>query len=139
MTQQILKIALMLLLPVLLVAGCEKEEQQLCGCESETIYTIPKDACLYGQMTYKVQLDPNDNFYNKKFWISYIDNNCKTCIHTFIVCNESYLPNGLLMLANSKESKAIRFSGYIKEICNQKFDVADKTYERIILTSIEML
>lgn len=110
-----------------------------CGCESETLRTIPKSANLIGRIVYKTQIDPNDNYYNDYFWITYIEQNCFNCIHHMIICNEEILGSNFNDLFDLGEVEFIevKFSGHLKEICIKKIDIADVTYERIVLTSIE--
>ena len=72
--------------------SCNKNDDNLtCGCNSDIRATIPESANLIGQLVYKRQLDPNDNFYNNKFWLTYVEPDCTNCIHHMIVCNENFL------------------------------------------------
>lgn len=119
--------------------SCRDEPQPVdCGCSSIARTTIPESANLIGQISYKYQSDPNDNFYNDTFWISYTEPNCSNCVHTMIVCNESFLPEELTMLSTTLEMKQVIFAGELKETCEKIFSPADYTYERIILTKIEL-
>ena len=115
-----------------------KEETPECGCDAETRITIPESANLIGQIAYKYQIDPNDDYYNDTFWISFVEENCSNCIHTMIVCNESFLPKELAELSTSGESRRVQFAGHLKGICEKTFAPADYTYERIVLTKIEI-
>lgn len=108
-----------------------------CGCESETRTTIPESANLIGTIGYKTQIHPLDNYYNNTFWIGYTEQNCSNCMHKMIVCNEDILGNEFDDIIESGESVEVKFSGHLKIICEKKFDLADITYERITLTSIE--
>ncbi len=108
-----------------------------CGCESETRTTIPESANLIGRIAYKTQIDPLDNYYNNTFWIGYTEQNCSNCIHKMIVCNDDILGNEFDDIIESGENVEVKFSGDLKVICEKKFDLADITYERITLTSIE--
>jgi hypothetical protein len=110
-----------------------------CGCNSEIITTISKLDEQIGTLSYKRQLDPNDNYYNDKFWIGYIDPNCSTCIHSFIVCNEEILNEfSYLISANTNETVDIKFAGNVREICKKSFNSANLTYNRITLSKIEL-
>ena len=61
------------------------------------------------------------------------------CVHHMIICNEEILGNQFEDVVNLPpgEFVEVKFSGDLKEICQKKFDLADITYERITLTSIE--
>lgn len=118
--------------------SCKDEDTPpSCGCESETRTTIPESANLIGRIAYKTQIDPLDNYYNNTFWIGYTEQNCSNCIHKMIVCNEDILGNEFEDIIESGENVEVKFSGHLKVICEKKFDLADFTYERITLTSIE--
>ena len=92
-----------------------------------------------GTISYKRQLDPKDNYNNEKFWIGYIDPNCSTCIHSYIVCNEQILNEfNYLISANTNETVNIKFAGSIREICEKSFNSANLTYNRITLTKIKL-
>ncbi len=90
-----------------------------------------------GIITYKIQLDPQDNYYNNKFWITYTEQNCGNCIHYMIVCNENVLPQEVINLKNTGGNLTVRFAGSLKTICQKIFSPADYTYENITLTQIQ--
>ncbi|PRZ24053.1 hypothetical protein [Flavobacterium granuli] len=121
-----------------LVLSCQKDQDEIpdCGCDSTIRTTIPESANLIGKIAYKKQLDPNDNYYNNKFWIAYTEQNCSNCVHKMIVCNEGILNQQILNLKSNGQTLNIKFSGHLKEICEKTFDIADVTYENIILTKI---
>ena len=127
---------------MLVLNNCKNREEEPktldCGCNSKVLNTIPESANLIGLIKYKMQLDPNDNYYNNKFWITYTEQNCGNCVHHMIVCNESILPQQVLNLKNSGGNISVKFSGQLKEICEKKFDLADITYENITLTKIQV-
>jgi hypothetical protein len=131
------KIISFVLLANLLLISCKKEEPT-CGCDSETLSTIPESANLIGRLVYKRQLDPNDNFYNNKFWITYVEPDCNICVHHMIVCNENFLSsfNDVKELPIG-QSISVQFSGLLKETCTKKFDISNISYEHITLTNIE--
>jgi hypothetical protein len=121
-----------------------------CGCESETKTTIPESANLTGKLFFKNDSRGN-NYYNRKYWIVIIPNDCGNCVHNLIVCNDSFLNTitNIPILTNVHDIIAspneldgaidVKISGYIKPICNPIFAPADYTYENIILTSIKQL
>lgn len=117
-----------------------EEEPQTpdCGCESKVLKTIPESANLIATIGYKVQISPDDNYYNNKFWITYTERNCSNCVHHMIVCNESLLPREVLDLKKTGGNLSVKFSGQLKEICEKIFSPADITYEHITLTKIEV-
>ena len=122
----------------LFIYSCKNDDTPPnCGCESETRTTIPESANLIGRIAYKTQIDPLDNYYNNTFWIGYTEQNCSNCIHKMIVCNEDILGNEFDDIIESGENVEVKFSGDLKVICEKKFDLADITYERITLISIE--
>lgn len=127
---------------MLVLNNCKNREEEPktldCGCNSKVLNTIPESANLIGLIKYKMQLDPNDNYYNNKFWITYTEQSCGNCVHHMIVCNESILPQQVLNLKNSGGNLSVKFSGQLKEICEKKFDLADITYENITLTKIQV-
>lgn len=129
-----------LFIATFLVTSCQKDRDEIpdCGCDSTIRTTIPESANLIGQISYKKQLDPNDNYYNNKFWIGYGEQNCINCSHKMIVCNEGILNQQILNLKSNGQTLNVKFSGHLKEICEKTFDVADVTYENIVLTKIEV-
>ncbi len=127
-----------LIFSTFLFISCRDKVVPDCGCESEIVYVIPDSAGLIGTISYKKQLDPNDDFYNNKFWIGYVEQNCSNCVHVMIVCNEEMLSdfNDLLNLPPG-ELVTVKFSGRLKKTCKKTFHPADHTYNHIILTKIE--
>jgi len=118
--------------------SCKEGTLPDCGCNSETITTIPENPITIGQISFKKQIDVNDIYYTEKYWIGFVEPNCSNCIHHMIVCNENFIPNEIKTLINSNRILNIKFSGYLKDICEKKFDLADVTYQRITLTKIEI-
>ena len=59
------KIILICLILTFLFNGCNNEDIPTCGCDSEIQTTIPESANLIGQISYKTQIDPLDDYYNK--------------------------------------------------------------------------
>ena len=121
-----------------LIVGCEKEENSNCGCESVIIDTIPVSAGLTGQLSYKKQLDTNDDFYNNKYWVTVVDSNCVYCFLNLIVCNEDLLDNfNYLKNSDTSVTVTVNFSGYHKKICKDFYGIPEVSYHRIVLTKIE--
>lgn len=123
----------------ILINGCEKDKiTSDCGCDSKVVFTIEDTKELTGTISFKKQLDPNDTFYNNKFWIGYTDPNCSTCTHSLIVCNENLISefNDLRTLSIDTSIK-IKFAGHIRETCEKIFHPSNSTYNMITLTKIE--
>lgn len=119
------------------VNGC-KDNEPKCGCDSETTKIISESECLIGEISYKRQLNVNDNYFNNKYWIGYTEPNCSDCIHIMIVCNEEMLTEfGDLLNLPVGESVTVKFSGKLKDVCEKPFSPANYTYEHIVLTKIE--
>lgn len=125
-------------LVLILTNSCKDDTLPDCGCNSETITTIPENSNTIGQISFKEQLNVNDTYYTDKYWIGFVEPNCSNCIHHMIVCNDNFIPNEIKNLINSNGIVNIKFSGYLKDICKKQFDVADVTYQRITLTKIEI-
>ncbi|MCK9450877.1 MAG: hypothetical protein M0Q90_04250 [Bacteroidales bacterium] len=132
------KLLLLITLFTLFVA-CKKEtnKKDECGCNGIIQYTIPDAEPLYGSLSYKIQLDSLDDFYNNKFWFGYTVPNCINCVHAYILCNEDFLSDTLKSKLVSGEIIQVKFSGYVTETCQKTFAPADYTYNRLILTKIE--
>jgi len=126
----------------LFFTGCKDDDDTPpdCGCESETQTIIPESANLIGRLSFKAN-DSVDPYYTNHYWITYLDQNCSNCVHHMIICNEEMLGNQFDDVDNLQKGEFvdIKFSGYLKEICQKRFDLADITYNRITLTSIERL
>jgi len=130
------KIAISILL-FLVTISCSRDEKN-CGCESETSQTILEADKVQGKIAFKYQIDPNDNYYNDKFWISFTPNNCSSCDIRAIVCNEDILEENFIELKETKGILNIQFSGNLKEICTRNNDISEVSYKRIILNSIKI-
>lgn len=131
------KIILLITIFTLFVA-CKKEtNKDDCGCNGVEQYAIPKSEPLNGSVSYKIQLDTLDDFYNNKFWLGNTEQNCSNCIHVYILCNEDFLSDTLKSKLMSGEVVQVQFSGQITKTCQKTFAPADYTYNRIILTKIE--
>ena len=121
-----------------MLLSCDKDEPKKdCGCDSEILNTIPEPANLIGQLGYKIQLDPNDNYYNSKFWVSYTEPNCGNCVHHMIVYNEEMLISFQNLKNPPYENVQVVFAGHLKNVCDKIFAPGDYTYQHIVLTKIE--
>lgn len=141
-TRGVFKVAklFLLFLTVILTNNCKDRNEETksdCGCDSNVTNTILESENLVGTIYYKTQLDPQDNYYNNKFWIFYAEENCGNCIHYMIVCNENLLPQEITNLKTTGGSLSVKFAGDLKEVCQKIFAPADYTYENITLTQIQ--
>lgn len=123
----------------LFLSSCKKDKNTNCGCDSKVVKSIPDSTGLVGKIGFKIQIDPNDNFYNNRYWLSYTDTAfCSMCRTSFILCNEEILPTELKQLKNYPDSFiVVKFSGYTKELCQKIFDIPEHNYYHITLTKIE--
>lgn len=130
---------ILICLSISLGAACDKDDKTKsdCGCDSETLATIPESANLIGLIWYKTNKDLNDDYYTNKYWISVVVKDSDKADH-YIICNEDILSDDIIELAKTSEDTKVKFAGQIKEICEKKFDVAERTYSRIVLTKIEL-
>ncbi len=124
---------------ILFFAQCKKDKNIDCGCSGEITRIISDTNQLVGKISYKKQLDANDNFYNNTYWIGYTDSAfCSICSVSFILCNEDILSSELKQLKNYPDSSIdIKYSGYVKELCQRPFDISEHSYYHIFLTKIE--
>ncbi len=123
-----------------------------CGCESETIDTVPSDYFpevpveeqTSGLLFYKRAEnedffdDKHDGRYNDAFWIFKGIEGCGNCIRISIICNEELLGSEYDFLKTNNDSIPIIFRGNLKFLCVEPFVApADYDYSEIKLTSIE--
>ena len=130
----------LLIFSILLITNCKDRNEDVksdCGCNSNVTHSIPESANLVGNIFYKTQLNPQDNYYNNTFWVSYTEPNCINCVHNMIICNEDLLSQEIINLKNTGESLSVKFAGDLKTICQKTFAPADYTYENITLTKIQ--
>jgi hypothetical protein len=123
--------------------SCNKDDDEPsdCGCNSETLEEIivADEDNLNATISY-LGSDPLYPYYNDHFWIGLSYPDCVNCLDVMIVCNEGFLNGEFDYLKNdSHEQAQIVFTGKIKKICNRPSSVADYSYYRIVLTSIEKL
>ena len=87
------RVMIIFILTIIIIVGCKKEidEKNDCGCNGIIQYTIPDTLPIEGTISYKIQLDTLDDFYNNKYWFGYTEQNCSNYIHSFILCNDKFL------------------------------------------------
>lgn len=123
-----------------IVLSCDEDNKTEpdCGCDSETLSIISESDNLIGQIWYKTKQNSNDDdYYNNKYWISIVVKDSDKADH-FIICNEELLNDYIINLAKSTSDTEVKFAGELKEICEKRFDVIERTYSRIVLTKIEL-
>ncbi len=135
----------------LLFNGCKDNDTPPdCGCESETLATIPneeiqevpieeqKSGLLYYKHPENIDEFLDDEQYNNRFWIFQGTEGCYNCQRHFIVCNESFLDTEYDYLKTVYDSIPIRFTGSLKLPCSEPFIApGDYFYAEIKLNSIE--
>lgn len=137
------------------VFSCKKDEDIDkpfdCGCDSETLFTIPNEELQIpieeqksGLLFYKHPEDIDDFYnyeeYNNRFWIFQGIEGCYNCQRHYIVCNEELLGTAYdyLRQGDVHDSIPVQFSGNAKRTCNGPIILpADYSYNEIILSSIE--
>ena len=113
----------------LLFNGCKDDNAPPdCGCESETLATVPNNDLQVpieeqksGLLFYK-RLENVDDFYDyfvdgyydNRFWIFQGTEGCYNCKRIFIVCNEDLLGTDYDYLKNNNDSIEVRFTGNMK-------------------------
>ena len=127
----------LLFLILILTINCnDKDEVKDCGCDSPVIKVISDTDNMSGKIYYKTKTDPNDNYYNNKFWIS-VDGLAVNWSQNLIVCNENILPTEILNLKNSGETISIKFSGDLKKLCENTISIPEDSFEHITLTKLQ--
>lgn len=138
----------------LLINSCKDDDTPPdCGCDSETLGTVPSDNFpevpieeqTSGLLFYKTSENIDefydfyvDGYYDNRFWIFQGVENCYNCQRHFIICNESLLGVEYNYLRTSNDSIKIRFTGNRKRLCEGPIILpADILYSEIQLTSIE--
>lgn len=122
---------------LLLTGGCNKDEPADCGCGSgsEVVFTIEDSHEQTGYL-YKTTGPENPNFPKYKFGLWFPDQGCSNCIHTFLVCNNSFFSN--IDNIPAYPGIEVKFSGQAKNLCEDPPRLADYTYNHLILTRIEL-
>lgn len=124
---------LIIISSIVFFLGCSEEKAAPdCGCEAKTTDTIPESESLTGAIYYKTQQDPNDTYYNNRFWINL---EYDAGVHFLIVCNEEMVSNlGL----DKNSTYTVTFTGNLKELCEKTGHTANDNYDHIVLTKIEI-
>lgn len=140
---------------LLMLSCCNNLDDKLdsCGCESETIDTVPStnfpevtieeqtSGFLFFKKPENVDIifdDLHNGRYNNRFWIFQGVEGCYNCQRKFVVCNESFLGVEYNFLKISNDSIPITFTGNLKFLCVEPFITpADYFYSEIKLKSIE--
>ena len=140
---------------IIFLIGCNStdDEKANCGCESETIDTVPSDNFpevpveeqKSGLIFYKraenvdnIFDDKHDGKFNNCFWIIRGIEGCYNCKHHFIICNKDLIGSEFDFLKTTNDSIPVSFSGDLKLLCVEPFVApADYSYAEIKLTTIE--
>lgn len=131
--------------------SCKDDDTQPnCGCDSETLSTIPNDevqvpieeqksGLLFFKHPEKIDGFYDDEQYNNRFWIVQGTDGCYNCQRHFIICNENLLGTeyDYLKQQNVNDSIKVKFTGKIKSLCILRAIPADYNYGEIVLTSLE--
>lgn len=122
----------LLLVLILMLCSCSKDEKiPDCGCEANVDFTIDDSSNQLGYL-YKNTNNNGANVPDYNFGIWFSEENCINCVHTFLICNDSFLKEfgeippypGVL----------VKFSGKARKLCTQPFSPADYTYNFLTLT-----
>lgn len=140
----------LIFLTILIFSSCNNDDTQPnCGCESETLSTIPneyiqevpfeeqKTGLLFFKRVENIDGFYDDEQYNNRFWVFQGTEGCYNCKRNFIVCNEILLGSEYDYLKNNNDSVEVKFTGNLKSPCGLKILPADYFYAEISLTSIE--
>ena len=144
-------ITYVLLFIILIFSSCKKDDTPTdCGCNSETLRTIPNleiqipiEEQKRGLLFYK-HLGDTDSFYdgdeyNNRFWI-FQNSPCNSCRSHLIICNEEILGMEYDYLKQNGiyDSIPIQFSGNVKKTCKGLIALpTNYSYNEFILSSIE--
>lgn len=137
---------------ILFLNSCNNDNSTIpdCGCESETILTVPSEEIaipseeqIRGFLFFK-HPDDSDRFYDEdeyknRFWIFRETMGCSMCETYFIVCNEDAIgaEYDYLKQQDVQDSVEVEFSGNIKQICNIKATPVIYAHGEIVLNSIK--
>ncbi len=145
-----MKKTIFLILITILSISCEEDKENkennsilvntddICGCDSISLYTIPELESLEGVIGIKIPLNPRDTLYNNKYWIGYnYDSDCLECIQSYIVCNDEIITGELKEELSSGASINIIFAGQVKKLCEGIWSIPERSYNSIVLTKIE--
>lgn len=135
----------------LLLTSCKNDDTLPdCGCNSETLLTIPDETLQTptedqkkGLLFYKHQQDIdrfyNDEEYKNRFWILRKTEDCNICETYFIVCNESVLgaEYDYLRQENINDTLEVEFTGNVKQLCELRATPVAYGYGEIVITEIK--
>lgn len=83
------RFCVVLLVLMFFLSSCNNDDSPPdCGCYSEPWTTVTD---VVGTLSYKIQIDPLDDFYNDKFVLGITFSDCGNCSQGFVVCNEKML------------------------------------------------
>lgn len=139
---------------ILFMNSCKEDDTPPdCGCESETLDTVPSDNFpevpieeqTSGLLFYKTSENIDefydfyvDGYYDNRFWIFQGVEGCGNCRRHYIICSEELLGSEYDFLKTSNDSIEISFTGNRKRLCEGPIVLpADILYSEIKLTSIE--
>jgi len=121
-----------------------------CGCNSETLSTVPNDniqvpieeqksGLLFFKHPENIDGFYDDEQYNNRFWIVQEGIPCRSCHRVLIVCNENLLGTeyNYLKQQGINDSIRIKFIGNVKRLCIPAFLPTAYDYKEIVLSSIE--
>lgn len=139
---------------ILTLISCKNDDNndtpQNCGCDSETLFTIPNQELQIpieeqkrGLLFYKhpevIDGFYDDNEYNNRFWI-FQNSPCNSCRSHLIICNEEIFGTeyDYLKQSGSYDSIPIHFTGNAKQTCKGLIALpTNYSYNEFILSSIE--
>lgn len=121
-----------------------------CGCESETVNTIPnenitnvpieeqKKGVLFYKTSEKIDEYLKEEQFNNHFWVFQGSERCYNCQRNFIICNDEMVGVEFDYLKNTNDSISVKFTGELKYLCTDPFIApGDYYYAEIKLNSIE--
>lgn len=122
-----------------------------CGCESETVNTIPnenitnvpieeqKKGVLFYKTSEKIDEYLKEEQFNNHFWVFQGSEGCYNCRRNFIICNDERVGVEFDYLKNTNDSISVKFTGELKILCVDEPFIApgDYYYAEIKLNSIE--
>ena len=121
-----------------------------CGCESETLGTIPNEnltsvpieeqtkGLLFYKTSEKIDGYLDEEQVNNHFWIFQGTEGCYNCQRHFIICNDEMVGVEFDYLKNTNDSISVKFTGKLKLLCVEPFIApGDYYYSGIKISSIE--
>ena len=143
---------LSLVVAIIFFSSCKEDDNTIadCGCNSETLLTIPdedlqipiedqKSGLLFYKHPENIDGFYDDDEYNNRFWV-FQNSPCNSCRSHLIICNEEILGTEYDYLKQNGiyDSVPIQFSGNAKQTCKGLLALpANYSYNEFILISIE--